>query len=604
MFFPLTAPLDIVITGLAVIGFVASIGRRHANGTALGVIGLLTVAGVYATQDSLPVIGLLWNPRLLPLIYLMRYLLMMVGVVEVVGWLANAWKDRPARDSPGWAIGSATVAGVGLVVLLVFGFMFEVLPGAGRRVFHDASKPVYAWGPLRKTATGGDAQGDGWSRYNFAGYEGRTQYPEYYDVVQTMAGIGETNGCGRVTWENNEDNGQYGTTMALMLLPHWTDGCMASMEGLFFEASGTTPYHFLTTAAMSKQSSNPVRELRYDDNDASIGVPYLQALGVRYVMVRTDEAKRQAEAQPELELLASSGPWEIFQVADSDIVVPLDVQPVVVDERPGDQRERNLEMGTSWFQHRDEWVALPANDGPDDWQRIDVVTDGTRLVPDPTRAADDPDTRGKQVDIVVPETPIEPVALPAVEVSDVEMGQQHVSFHVDEVGVPVLVKVSYFPNWAVDGAEGPYRVAPNFMVVVPTEHDVRLHYDRSRSDLFFYLLTLGGIALLVVFRIRGDVDLDAPLFAGRRRRAAMAGGVPPDGPDDDGAASNVELGPDRPPPVGPDERDAWAAPVDGPAPPGDGVDGLARPHDDDARPDDDWPPVGGGSGDPPGRPLA
>ena len=173
---------------------------------------------------------------------------------------------------------------------------------------HDPAKPVYAWGPFRKTATGGDAQGDGWSRYNFTGYEGRPPYPEYYDVVQTMADIGATNGCGRVTWENNEDNGQYGTTMALMLLPHWTDGCMASMEGLFFEASGTTPYHFLTTAAMSKQSSNPVRELRYDNNDAAIGVPYLQALGVRYVMVRTPEAKAEAAAQPELELLADERP--------------------------------------------------------------------------------------------------------------------------------------------------------------------------------------------------------------------------------------------------------------------------------------------------------
>jgi acyl transferase domain-containing protein len=33
-----------------------------------------------------------------------------------------------------------------------------------------------------------------------------------------------------------------------------------------------------------------------------------------------------------------------------------------------------------------------------------------------------------------------------------------VSFRVDEVGVPVLVRVSYFPNWSVDGAEGPFRV--------------------------------------------------------------------------------------------------------------------------------------------------
>ena len=73
MFFPLTAPLDMVITTLAVFGFLMSIVRRHLNGAALGVIGLLFVAGVYLAQDSLPLIGLLWNPRLLPFVYLVRY---------------------------------------------------------------------------------------------------------------------------------------------------------------------------------------------------------------------------------------------------------------------------------------------------------------------------------------------------------------------------------------------------------------------------------------------------------------------------------------------------------------------------------------------------
>ena len=68
--------------------------------------------------------------------------------------------------------------------------------------------------------------------------------------------------------------------MSLMLLPHWTKGCIGSMEGLNFEASGTTPYHFITSAAMSKQSSNPVRELRYDNNNAGLGVRYMQELGV------------------------------------------------------------------------------------------------------------------------------------------------------------------------------------------------------------------------------------------------------------------------------------------------------------------------------------
>jgi hypothetical protein len=48
----------------------------------MGITTLALVAGVYVTRDSLPVIGLLWNPRLLPFVYILRYLLMMVGIVE------------------------------------------------------------------------------------------------------------------------------------------------------------------------------------------------------------------------------------------------------------------------------------------------------------------------------------------------------------------------------------------------------------------------------------------------------------------------------------------------------------------------------------------
>ena len=51
-------------------------------------------------EYSLPVIGLLWNPRLLPFIYLVRYLLMMVGAVEVLTLAWNAIHDRRASAPP------------------------------------------------------------------------------------------------------------------------------------------------------------------------------------------------------------------------------------------------------------------------------------------------------------------------------------------------------------------------------------------------------------------------------------------------------------------------------------------------------------------------
>jgi hypothetical protein len=497
MFFPLAAPLDFIITALAVIGFVAMILRRHLTGAAIGLICLTFVALVYLTRDSLPGIGLLWNPRLLPFVYLTRYLLMVIGALELITWFVNAVRDRRASSELNAYEGAVAAGVITLSCLTVFGWMYETLPFDGRVTDGDTS--VYAWGPLHKGPESGRAVADGWTRYNMLGYEGRPKYPEYNELVTTMGEIGEENGCGRALWENNSANGEYGTTMALMLLPHWTDGCIASMEGLFFEASGTTPYHFLTAAAMSESSSNPVRQLRYVNNDAEVGVRHMRDLGVRYLMVRTDEAKAEAREQADLELIATSGPWEIFELGGASIVEALTVQPVVVEERGGDQRERNLEVGTSWFQRQDEWAAVPADDGPPEWQRIPVEIDLDVRV-------GEPGDRSRNVDYVVPAATIEPVALDPVTVSNVVVDQQEISFEVDQVGVPVLVRVSYFPTWKVDGADGPYRVAPNFMVVIPTSNEVTLSYSKTPLDWFFYSLTAIGIALCVYWRRRGDVE--------------------------------------------------------------------------------------------------
>ena len=53
---------------------------------------------VYITRDSLPVIGLLWNPRLLPFVYLMRYLLMMIGASRSSAGWSTPSAARPAQQ--------------------------------------------------------------------------------------------------------------------------------------------------------------------------------------------------------------------------------------------------------------------------------------------------------------------------------------------------------------------------------------------------------------------------------------------------------------------------------------------------------------------------
>jgi hypothetical protein len=137
------------------------------------------------------------------------------------------------------------------------------------------------------------------------------------------------------------------------------------------------------------------------------------------------------------------------------------------------------------------------------------------------------------------------------------------------------VKVSYFPNWTAHGAEGPYRIAPNLMVVVPTSNDVSLTFERSGSDLFFYALTGIGILLLIASRIWGDRVL-AALDARRERAAGPAFAVA-------GWASSA--------PADDFEADAWTGPSEvtwGPpdvTPPG----GVPRPGGEAATRSGDGP---------------
>ena len=509
MFFPLHILLDVSITALAIIGAISLVRIRHKAGTWVTLMTLVLAAGVFIARNSLPVIGLLWNPRVLPFFYLLRYFLFAVGLYELAAFaLRMKSMSRIARMEAGtpvvldiakprdnFTFNLALLSGFTLFILMAIGFRFQELPFGSTRV-NSAGQYEYVWGPLRTKSTN-DGFVDGWARWNFTGYEGKSAYGEYYSVVQTMKQLGEdsTQGCGRALWENSGELNKYGTTMALMLLPFWTDGCISSMEGLFFEAAGSTPYHFITAAAMSKQSSNPVRELRYDNNDAAIGVRYLQELGVKYFMGFTPEAIAQASQQEGLTEVARSGPWVVYRVANSDVVTPLATQPVVANISSSNPRERWLEVGTSWFQHPETWTTPIADDGPSEWQRIDVVVDESLR-------EGEPNSNNRRVDVVKPATALTPVPLEPVVVSNVNIGQERVRFSVDKVGVPVLVRVSYFPNWKVDGAKGPYRVAPNMMVVIPTSTNVNMHYGWTMLDYVAYLLSFAGIAWIVVTRRR------------------------------------------------------------------------------------------------------
>ncbi|MHB8682429.1 MAG: hypothetical protein ACYDA2_10105 [Acidimicrobiales bacterium] len=491
------------------------------------VAGMLAVLGTAAALALvLDPQGKLYNTRFLPLWWVCVYLLAGLCVAEAGVWVASRWRRVQGtgfRLPEAWAAAEGMprwgeVGGIGTGTLAPPG---EVVPPADvppaqpglppRSPVRPPRRRSYRWapgavgvplaglalscavvlppllvgptsnihiGPLHLTAD----NVPGWAQWNYSGYEGKPGWPELHDgIIATMDRVSSRYGCGRAMWEYNSNLNRFGTPMALMLLPFWTNNCIDSMEGLLFESASSTPYHFINQSELSAQPSDAMVGLDYGPVNVALGVEHLQLLGVRYYMASTPSVQAQADADPALTLVATTGPWrtpnqgsvvdttwKVYLVHDAAMVAPLTQTPSVL-VGTGPQQSSWLPVALQWYGNPSYWSHELTSGGPASWPRQShAVAMSTSGAP-----------------------------LPAVSVSDVKTTTDTISFHVDHTGVPVIVRTSYFPAWHAQGAQGPWRAEPNLMVVVPTSHDVTIRYGTTGAGWLGLALSALGVVMLV-----------------------------------------------------------------------------------------------------------
>jgi hypothetical protein len=187
------------------------------------------------------------------------------------------------------------------------------------------------------------------------------------------------------------------------------------------------------------------------------GTKHLAVYDVDYYVSFTEEARLAAEVYG-LDVLAEPEPWTIFALPDADRIDVASMEPVVWAGE-----EDFVDAALEWYddvENLDSWMV---EDGPAEWRRVTSVDE--RLVdqkPYPGGGA---------------------VTITAFE-------DHEVSFTTTAVGQPHLIKVSYFPNWTVAGADAVYRVAPSLMLVVPTQSEVTLQFENRWVENLGMALTL------------------------------------------------------------------------------------------------------------------
>ncbi len=410
------------VLAVGIIGILWTLFRKDTIGTLL-MLTLWPLAGYFLIAHF--EMTVLYNARLLPYWFFGMFVFAGIAIALTATAIARRFADRS------------------MATLLTGGVAVALLVGGAALSMHDLP---------------------GWIKWNFEGYEGKAVWNEYEGLMQAVDELPD----GRIMWEANSEMNKYGTPMALMLFPFWSEG-HASMEGLFFESSLTTPFHFLNAAEVSNRPSNPVRGLNYHTMNFDRGVKHLAVYDVSYYVSYTEEGT-DAALEFGLPVLAVAEPWTIFGLPDSDLVDVATYEPVVWAGE-GDFFDAALE----WYddvENLDVWLV---EDGPAEWRRVTEVD--------------------QRFDDLRPYDADGTVAITTFD--DHEVG-----FSTSAVGVPHLVKVSYFPNWKVDGGEGVYRIAPSLMLVVPTDEDVTLQFANTWVENLGMALTVISVVGLGVYGFR------------------------------------------------------------------------------------------------------
>jgi hypothetical protein len=388
---------------------------------------LLAPAVIGAVLYFLVPQGHVWNGRFIPFWYLGVYLCAAYMVGSIVPILARLiWRRRIQ------VVAAVLTAGVFLA--------------------------VGGWTLWNK----GESFIDFWIEYNYEGYEKKPDYRVFDRIVSRLDRLPP----GRVMWEPSNELGRFGTPIAFMSFPYWTN--QSSMEGIYFESSFTTPFHFMLAAEVAQNPSNPVGGLPYNQFDLEQGIDHMEMLDVDYYLAHSTQAITAADESDRLALIDEIEDFKLYAVDTPGQVVVPEYEPVVLED--ADWTDSNVQ----WFKDIVNIDVPLASDGPSDWDRASTADGRLPRVPlehggesIPSRASDDA-----------------------------------ITFSTTAIGEPHWIKTSYFPNWKVEGADGPYLASPSMMMVIPTQSDVRLRYERTWAEWLGLGLTVIAVGALLIPRSR------------------------------------------------------------------------------------------------------
>ncbi len=309
-----------------------------------------------------------------------------------------------------------------------------------------------------------------WIDWNYSGYEAKKDWKDYKAANDFLS----TLNSGRVVFEYDPDkyDSGLGSSRATETIPAFSGRPIT--EGTHFQSAFSGPYIYFAHCEYSNGCSclfGPETG-GCSGFDLEAATKHLELFNVKQLFVSSEKLKNALRNDTRYEMLYQNSNYEVWELKTNSgnyVTLPK-YESVLIKAK--DWRS----VSYAWFrQYQYEDVPLVFDksiEAQDDFRfYLDDVTDMSEL--------------------------------PRVEIDSncsIEENVERESIEINTtcIGKPLLVKISYFPNWQVEGADRIYLASPSFMMIFPNQEHVRIYYGWTASDVLGNLLTIAGIAVIII----------------------------------------------------------------------------------------------------------
>ncbi|HEX9757600.1 MAG TPA: 6-pyruvoyl-tetrahydropterin synthase-related protein [Nitrospiria bacterium] len=303
-----------------------------------------------------------------------------------------------------------------------------------------------------------------WVNWNYSGFEKKHSWPVFNGINQFIAGgVSDP----RVVYEHASAHNSMGTLRAFESIPLFSG--RSTLEGIYMQSSITSPFVFYIQSEISKEKSCPLPDYGCSTLNLEKGIEHLKLFNVKDFIVRSEEVKSQIKKYPEFSLNKRIGQYEIYELTSNEnrYVVSLSIEPVLYETKKWKM------VSYRWFKQYDldhPHLVFTDQVNKKHYQHFqNILYDG--------------EING------LPKTPV-----PGPCEVEEKIKKEEIFFKTTCIGKPHLIKISYHPNWEVEGASEVFLISPSFMLVFPEQEKIILRFSNGWVERTGIFLT--GIGLI------------------------------------------------------------------------------------------------------------